>query len=149
MLYPPNEAQNASKVDGYKSIYAIIWPDKCAQLCQLDYGVWNSVINSTKHGLRKSREEIAFTARPKIKSQSQIFRYGQSIFCLPHRPKISDFFDLRFHWVSVVRGYAGCILINFEEKFPTACLFSWNRKEISPSTFIKSTISTLHLYLVH
>ena len=48
MLYPPNEAQNASKVDGYKSIYAIIWPDKCAQLCQVGYGVWNSVINSTK-----------------------------------------------------------------------------------------------------
>ena len=48
MLYPPNEAQNASKVDGYKSIYAIIWPDKCAQLCKLGYGVWNSVINNTK-----------------------------------------------------------------------------------------------------
>ena len=42
MLYPPNEAQNASKVDGYKSIYAIIWPDKCAQLCHMGYGVWNS-----------------------------------------------------------------------------------------------------------
>ena len=29
------------------------------------------------HGLRTPREEIAFTARPKIQSQSQIFRYGQ------------------------------------------------------------------------
>ena len=47
MLYPPNEAQNTSKVDGYKSIYAIIWPDKCAQLCQVGYGVWNLVIKST------------------------------------------------------------------------------------------------------
>ena len=27
---------------------------------------------------------------------------GQSIFCLPHQPKISDFFDLFLHWVSVV-----------------------------------------------
>ena len=55
------------------------------------------------HGLRTPREEIAFTARPKIKSQSQIFRYGRSIFCLPHRPNFSDFFDLCLHWVSIVR----------------------------------------------
>ena len=58
-------------------------------------------------------EEIAFTARPKINSHSQIFRYGQSIFCLPHRPKISDFFYLCLHWVSIVRGpynIAGLIL---------------------------------------
>ena len=50
------------------------------------------------------REEIVVTARPKIISQSQIFRYGERIFCLPHRPKFSDFFDLRLHWASVVRG---------------------------------------------
>ena len=56
-----------------------------------------------EHGLRTSREEIAFTAQPKIQSQSQIFRYGRSIFCLPHRPNFSDVFDLCFHWVSVVR----------------------------------------------
>ena len=49
-------------------------------------------------------EEIAFTARQKINSHSQIFRYGQSTFCLPHRPKFSDFFDLCLHWLSVVRG---------------------------------------------
>ena len=55
------------------------------------------------HGLRTPSEEIAFTARPKIQSQSQIFRYGQSIFCLPHRPNFSDIFDLFLHWVSVVR----------------------------------------------
>ena len=47
-------------------------------------------------------EEIAFTARQKIHSHSQIFRYGRSIFCLPHRLKFSDFFDLCLHWVSVV-----------------------------------------------
>ena len=62
--------------------------------------------NLYAHGLRMPGEEIAFTAWPKIKSQSKIFRYGRSIFCLPHRPKISDFFDLCLHWVSVVRVYA-------------------------------------------
>ena len=58
-----------------------------------------------RHGLRTPREEIAFTAQPKIQSQSQIFRYSRSIFCLPHRPKFSDIFDLCLHWVSVVRVY--------------------------------------------
>ena len=56
-----------------------------------------------EHGLRTPREEIAFTAQPKIQSQSQIFRYGRSIFGLPHRPNFSDIFDLCLHWVSVVR----------------------------------------------
>ena len=55
-----------------------------------------------RHRLRTPGEENIFTARPKIKSQSQIFRYDQSIFCLSHRPKISDLFDLCLHWVSVV-----------------------------------------------
>ena len=49
------------------------------------------------------REEMALTARPKIHAHSQIFRYGRSIYCLPHLPKISDFIDLCLHWVSVVR----------------------------------------------
>ena len=48
---------------------------------------------------------IALTALPKINSHSQIFRYGRSIFCLPHRPKFSDSFDLCLHWVSVVRDF--------------------------------------------
>ena len=59
----------------------------------------------SRHGLRTPREEIAFTARPKIHSHSQIFRYGRSIFFLPHRPKFSDVYDLCLHWVSVVRGW--------------------------------------------
>ena len=63
------------------------------------------LLETSEHGLRTPGEEIAFTARPKIKSQSQIFRYSRSIFCLPHPPKISDFFDLCLHWVSVVRGW--------------------------------------------
>jgi hypothetical protein len=56
------------------------------------------------HGLRTPREEIAFTAQPKIHSHSQIFRYGRSILCLPQWPKFSDFFDLCLHYVSVVRA---------------------------------------------
>ena len=60
-------------------------------------------MNGCKHGLRTPREEITFTARPKIQSQSQIFRNSRSIFCLPHRPNFSDIFDLYLHWVSVVR----------------------------------------------
>ena len=74
-------------------------------------------------GLRTPVEEIAFNARPKIKSQSQIFRYGRSIFCLPQRPKFSDFFDLCLHWVSVVRGdsqsgiYANFAVVRESHKF--------------------------------
>ena len=64
-------------------------------------------VHTFVHGLRTPREEIAFTARPKIQSQSQIFRYGGSIFCLPHRPNFSDIFDLCLHWVSVVRVCKG------------------------------------------
>ena len=63
------------------------------------------------HGLRTPREEIAFTARPKIHSHSQIFRYGGSIFCLPHRPNFSDIFDLCLHWVSVVRRWRDTYLL--------------------------------------
>ena len=58
--------------------------------------------------LRTPREEIAFTARPKIQSQSQIVRYGRSIFCLPHWPNFSNIFDLCLHWVSVVRESVYC-----------------------------------------
>ena len=58
------------------------------------------------HGLRTHRgNSLHCTARPKIQSQSQTFRYGRGIFCLPHRPNFSDIFDLCLHWVSVVRGY--------------------------------------------
>ena len=55
------------------------------------------------HGLRTPTEEIAFTARLTINSHSKIFRYDQSIFCLPHPPNFSDIIDLVLHWVSVVR----------------------------------------------
>ena len=65
------------------------------------------------HELRTLGEEIAFTERPKIHSHSQTFRSGWSIFCLPHRPKFSDFFDLCLHWVSVVRGQGHFKISNF------------------------------------
>ena len=63
-----------------------------------------TIFDCNGHGLRTPREEIDFTARPKIQSQSQIFWYGGSIFCLPQRPNFSDIFDLCLHWVSVVHA---------------------------------------------
>jgi hypothetical protein len=60
-----------------------------------------SLAYNWQHGLRTSGEEIALPARPKINSQSQIFRCCQSVFCLLHRPKFSDFFD----WVSLVHDW--------------------------------------------
>ena len=64
-----------------------------------------NLVKPPEHGLWTPGEEIVFTARPNINSHSQIFKYDRSIFCLPHRPKLSDFFDLCLHWVSVVRVY--------------------------------------------
>ena len=31
-----------------------------------------------------------------------MFKYGRSISCLPHRPKLSDFFDSCLHWESII-----------------------------------------------
>jgi hypothetical protein len=91
-----------------------------------------------KHGLRTPREEIAFTARPKIQSQSQIFRYCGSIFCLPHRPNFSDIFDLCLHWVSVVRDFIPVIwkdfffnFIVFLTKFDWIARSDTSRQQIS------------------
>ena len=100
--------------------------------------------NSISHGLRTPREEIAFTARPKIHSHSQIFWYGGSIFCLPHRPNFSGIFDLCLHWVSVVRDSQdqkenslsvrtfktqSSVVIVFYEK--RSCRFQMEQQEIS------------------
>jgi len=74
------------------------------------------------HGLRTPREKIAFTARPKIHSHSQIVWYGGSIFCLPHRPNFSDILDLCLHWVSLVRVW-DYSFINFHKKVPPIRLF--------------------------
>ena len=63
------------------------------------------VTQSIAHGLRTPREETVFTARPKIQSQSQIYRYSRSIFCPPRRPNFSDIFDLCLHWVSIVHDW--------------------------------------------
>jgi hypothetical protein len=60
--------------------------------------------NACIHGLKTPREEIIFTALPKIHSHSKIFRYDRSIFCLPHQPNFSDIFDSCLYWVSVVRA---------------------------------------------
>ena len=71
----------------------------------LSPSVWILANIQSDHGLRTPGEEITFTAWRKINFHSQIFSYSRSIFCLPHRPKFSDFFDLCLHWVSVVRVF--------------------------------------------
>ena len=82
------------------------------------------------HRLGMPREEIAFTARLKIHSHSQIFRYGWSIFCLQHWPNFSDIFDLCLHWVSVVRVWMDQII---EKRKNTPSGYS--RKEIWPKNW--------------
>ena len=91
----------ATKVIGYKS-----WGEMSLSTFKFWIKIHNEhiLLYGLYHGLGTLGEEIAFTTLPKINSQSQIFRYGRSIFCLPHWPKFSDFFDLCLHWVSVVRG---------------------------------------------
>ena len=42
----------------------------------------------SEHGLQRPSEENVFTARPKIYSYCQIFRYGRSIFYVPHLAQI-------------------------------------------------------------
>ena len=83
-----------------------MYEERLSTRITLDYNA-----QALDHRLRTPGEEIAFTARPKIHSYSQIFRYSQSIFCLPHRPKFSDFFDFCHHWVSVVRESCLSIVI--------------------------------------
>ena len=61
------------------------------------------LLNRYGHRLWTPNEEITFTARPRINCHSRIFIYSQSIFCLLHLPKFSDFFDAFLHWVSIVR----------------------------------------------
>ena len=63
--------------------------------------IHHDITHSVAHRLQTAREEIAFTSQPKIHSQSH--KHDGSLFCLPHRPKFSDIFDLCLHWVSVFR----------------------------------------------
>ena len=62
---------------------------------------WHFVFFDFGHELQTPCEEW-----PKIHSYSQICRCGQSIFCLSHRPKFSDFFNLYLHWVSIVCDFS-------------------------------------------
>ena len=105
-----------------------------------------SFSNNSQHGLQTPREEIAFTARPKIQSQSQIFRYDQSIFCLPHRPNFSDISDLFLHWVSLVRGFAGGKKAQFDILFLSGRIH-FSRQSSSPSPINHNT--KLYTRLLH
>ena len=85
------------------------------------------------HGLRTPKEERAVTARPKIQSESQIFRYGWSIFCLPHQPNFLDIFDLCLHRVSIVRApNKWTLLTDFDLEPELAFALSKSRFTIHP-----------------
>ena len=68
-----------------ENIPRFLWPQST------DYG----------HPMRKSPSLPGRKSNPNPKF---ISRYGRSIFCLPHWPKILGFFDLFLHWVSGGRG---------------------------------------------
>ena len=95
---------------------------------------------SLRQTLRTPGEEIAFTERPKIHSHSQIFRYGRSIFCLPHQTKFSYFFDSCLYWVSVV-----CVGNMTCKKKIDSSIFSktkvWQNMKHYKSSIIAITIS--------
>ena len=98
----PNVSITPLRQWGFRQCFPFIWTTLRGKHCRHPIAVIG-VVDTFGHGLRTLREEIAFTARPKIHSHSQIFRYCRSIFCLLHRPNFSDIFDLCLHWVSVVR----------------------------------------------
>ena len=62
-----------------------------------------SLTKNKIHGLRTPGQEITFTAQPKIKFQSRIFRFGRSIFCLPYW--LNFFLILWLHWVFIVHAF--------------------------------------------
>ena len=72
----------------------------------------------------------------KIYSRSQLFRYGRSKFCLPHRLNFSDSFDLCLHWVSVL---SPCILRskNMKESRTFKLEHMVSQKERHQTTFAK------------
>ena len=82
------------------------------------------IIYALNHGLRTPGKEIVFTARSKINSHSQILRYSQSIFCLPHRPEI-----FRFLWFMSLLGVRSpCIERNpsqVKEKWQAMHSYYW------------------------
>ena len=75
---------SASWVMFYKEMCPICSNIICS--CTISTYILKANFIYLRHGLWTPSKEIPVTARPKIKSQSQIYRYGWSIFCLPHRP---------------------------------------------------------------
>ena len=60
----------------------------------------------------KNPKKRTLCAWGKIHSNSQIFGYGQKMFCLSHWPNFSDIFDL-FLWqhVPIGQGWPGCLQV--------------------------------------
>ena len=56
-------------------------------------------LNGLKHGLRTPGEDIAFTARPKIKYQSQILGTAEAYFVCHIGPKFQ---------ISLIYAFIGC-----------------------------------------
>ena len=69
-----------------------------------------------------------------------------SIFCLPHRPKFSDFFDLCPHWVSVVRGGKGSICITILAKAFELFWFSFCQKEKRQNNYFEFLVESMQLH---
>ena len=69
-----------------------------------DSKAWIQFSTDYKHPVRKSPKLHCrkSTTTPKCLGTER------SIFCLPYRPKFSDFFDLHLHWLSVVRAILNC-----------------------------------------
>ena len=63
----------------------------------------NQMLFSTDYG-RPERKEPSLHGR-KFTPTPKFLGTAEGKFCLPHRPKFSDFFDFFLHWVSVVRGW--------------------------------------------
>ena len=117
----------------------------------MDYGQPRCTINDWQLILifwnlyRTTGEEIAFTARPKIKFQSLIYWYGRSIFCLPHQPKISGFLDFCLHWVSVVIGSECWLIPNSVQAW--ASWYTWNYQNSCFIFVIRKTSYPLDYFL--
>ena len=110
-----------------------------------------AIIKLSHHGLylrlRTLREEISFTARPKIHYHSQFFKYGQSIFCQTHWLIFSDIFDLCLHWVSVVRGlYKLYIQLNPTKGWEQEWFF---KRIVSHYDYASSTVHTTWIFIRH
>ena len=82
-------------------LFLNLFYDSVHKLCGANIGILFGLLSSRTMDAQRGN---SFYCTPKIPSRYQIFRYSRSIFCLPHRSKLSDIFNFDLHRVSVVRG---------------------------------------------